>query len=111
MVQHQQASTGEFVDDGNAATAPVPPKEVNGRFIMHVKVHSPFRTYFDDDAFSISAVNDAGPFDILPHHHNFMTLLNPGNIIVRGISGTKTIRINRGVLHVKSDQVVVFLDV
>ena len=50
---------------------------------MHIKVYSPYKTYFDDNAYSISAGNATGPFDILPHHHNFMTLLGPCELSIR----------------------------
>ncbi len=78
---------------------------------MHVKVYAPFKVYFDDLAVSITAVNDTGPFDILPGHHNFMTLLNAGDVIVRTDKSEEKISINRGIMHVKTDDVVVFLDV
>ncbi len=78
---------------------------------MHVKVYSPFKIYFDGPAQSISAVNDTGPFDILPQHHNFMTLLNQGDVIVRTERSQENLQINKGVMHVKADQVIVFLDV
>lgn len=78
---------------------------------ISVKVYSPFKTYFDGPAASISAVNDTGPFDILPHHHNFMTLLNSGEIMVKTTKGDQRFIIARGVMHVKKDQVIVFLDV
>jgi hypothetical protein len=79
---------------------------------MHVKVYAPFKTYYDGIAHSVSAVNDTGPFDILPRHHNFMTLINQGDILIRTEDDTEEkIPINKGVMHVKADQVVVFLDV
>lgn len=78
---------------------------------MHVKVYAPFKIYFDGEAQSVSAVNATGPFDILPRHHNFMTLLSPGDIVVRNDKGEDRISINRGIMHVKADDVVVFLDV
>lgn len=78
---------------------------------MHVKVYAPFKVYFDGSATSISAVNDTGPFDILHGHHNFMTLLNEGDIVVRSEKGEDRIKIIRGIMHVKADDVVVFLDV
>ncbi|GAC1391582.1 MAG: hypothetical protein NVSMB46_04660 [Candidatus Saccharimonadales bacterium] len=79
--------------------------------VMHVKIYAPFKVYFDDNAHSISAVNDTGPFDILPKHHNFMTLLNPGEITARSDRGEEKIKINRGIMHVKANEVIVFLDV
>lgn len=78
---------------------------------MHVKVYSPFRVYFDGLALSISAKNDTGPFDILPRHHNFMTLLSPCDVTIRTDRGEEKLSIQRGVMHVKADQVIVFLDV
>lgn len=78
---------------------------------MYIKVYAPFKVYFDGPAVSISAINDTGPFDILVGHHNFMTLLNPGDIIVRTDKGEEKITITRGIMHVKANRVIVFLDV
>lgn len=78
---------------------------------MHVKVYAPFKVYFDGHAQSISAVNDTGPFDVLSRHHNFMTLLSPCDIVVRSEHGEEKIAISRGIMHVKKDEVIVFLDV
>lgn len=78
---------------------------------MHVKIYAPFKVYFDGNAHSISATNDTGPFDILPRHHNFMTLLNSGDIVVRTDRGEERVPIARGIMHVKADDVIVFLDV
>lgn len=110
MAVKQDASTGELRDDGTDARPRRDPKHPS----MHVKVHSPFKVYFDDEAFSISAENDTGPFDILPRHHNFMTLLNPCEIAIHAANEHQDryrIRIDRGVMHVKADSVIVFLDV
>lgn len=79
---------------------------------IEVKVYSPFRDYYDGPAFSLSAENDTGPFDILPEHHNFISLLNPCDLVVRTVSnGDQKIRISGGLIHVKADKVIVFLDV
>jgi F0F1-type ATP synthase epsilon subunit len=85
-------------------------KEV-GAATMHVKVHAPYKTYFDGEAKSISAENDTGQFDILPEHHNFMTLLNPCEVIIRTGTGEERIKVQQGIMHVKKSEVVVFLDV
>lgn len=86
--------------------------ESNGQRSMRVKVHSPFRDYYDAQAFSVSAENATGPFDILPLHHNFISLLNPCELMIRTVDkGDQRIRISGGIMHVKADQVIVFLDV
>jgi F0F1-type ATP synthase epsilon subunit len=98
------------MEEATAAKPVEKPKPPEGQ--MHVKVYAPFKVYFDGNARSISAVNDTGPFDILAKHHNFMTLLNPGDIIVRNDKGQEEkVTIQRGIMHVKADEVVVFLDV
>ncbi len=82
---------------------------------MAVKVYSPFRDYFDGQAFSITVDNLTGPFDVLPKHHNFISLLIPCDVLIRtpndDASGPIRIRITGGIMHVKADQVIVFLDV
>lgn len=79
---------------------------------MEVKVFAPFKIYFEGPAHSLSGVNDTGPFDILPHHKNFLSLLRPGTITVRSPSkGEFKLEITSGVMHVRSDKVTVFLDV
>lgn len=85
----------------------------SGQFSMRVKVYSPFRDYYDGRAFSVSAVNATGPFDILPKHHNFISLLSPCDLVVRTVNeiDDRRIRISGGIMHVKADRVVVFLDV
>ena len=106
MAVHQQASTGEFVEDDTQVT-----QKKGGKPMMHVKVYSPFQVYFDEDAYSLSGENAAGPFDILPHHHNFISLLNACELTVRAPLSERKIRISGGLMHVKADHVVVFLDV
>jgi hypothetical protein len=83
------------------------------QFSMQVKVYSPFRDYYDGRAFSVSAVNATGPFDVLPKHHNFISLLSPCDLVVRSIEegNDRRIRISGGIMHVKADKVAVFLDV
>lgn len=79
---------------------------------MKVKVYSPFHDYYDGEALSVSAENATGPFDILPRHHNFISLLTGSEIIIRPVGDKiQRILISGGLMHVKADQVIVFLDV
>ena len=84
----------------------------SGKPTMAVKVYAPFKVYFEGEAFSVSAVNATGPFDILAHHHNFLCMLVPCVIKIVAADGTtKEIKAHRALMHVKSDSVVVFMDV
>lgn len=104
MAKRQDASTGKVEDKQEDL-----PKD---RF--HLKVYAPFKVYYEGVVASISAENGTGPFDILANHHNFMTLLSPCELIIRDEPDDKepeTIKISRGIMQVKANDVVVFLDV
>jgi F0F1-type ATP synthase epsilon subunit len=92
--------------DQQTQTKPI----LSNRF--RLKVYSQFKVYFEDDVSSISAVNDTGPFDILAQHHNFITLLNPCDLVIK-TEGKQdfVISITRGIMQVKPGSVIVFLDV
>ncbi len=79
--------------------------------LSQVKVYSPFQVYFDNPAYSVTAVNGTGEFDILPGHKNFLSLLLPGEVIVRTKRDEEKLKIDRGIMHVHDDEVTVFLDV
>lgn len=87
-----------------------PPETVAN--ILHLKIFSPAEVRFDGPALSVSAVNDTGAFDILPNHHNFITLLNPCDIDIVTQSNEHTkIKIKNGVMHVKMNVITIFLDI
>jgi len=104
-----------------AIVAPVQPAEPDSPYttnekgeaiIKQVKVYSPYKVYFDGPATSVSAANETGPFDVLPGHKNFMTLLSAGEIIVRASrGGEEHITTTNAVMHVSEDTIRVFLDV
>ena len=83
----------------------------DGRPTIAVKVYAPFKVYYEGEAYSLSAVNDTGPFDVLPKHHNFLCMLVPCTLTVQSPSGVQNIRVNRALMHVKANRVVVFMDV
>ena len=94
-----------------ASQAEQPAQTPTGKLTMAVKVYAPFKIYFEGDAYSVSAVNDVGPFDILPKHHNFLCMLVPCTLSLETPAGQKTVKISRALMHVKANSVVVFVDV
>ncbi len=108
MIEEHTAASEEVAQAKQAMAA-----SKEGKPTMHIKVYSPFKTYYDETSYSISAVNATGPFDILPHHHNFMTLLSPCVLLIRPLTGRaeQRIRISGGLMHVKADKVTIFLDI
>lgn len=109
-VMRQDASTGEMVEDQQATSEK---RAAGGKQqpTMPIKVYAPFKVYYEGEAYSITAANESGPFDILPHHHNFLCMLLPGELIIRTPYDTKKVKISRALMHVNSEKVTVFVDV
>lgn len=79
---------------------------------LEVKIFSPSKTYFEGKAVSVSAKNKAGKFDILPLHHNFITLLETGVIEVTTTAQVvKEIDVNVSLLHLANGHLTIFTDV
>lgn len=78
---------------------------------LNVIVLSPYETFYDGVANSVSAVNKIGPFDVLPGHINFMSLLSRGSIKLNTPSGEKSFKLERGILKVHDNQVKVFVNI
>lgn len=83
----------------------------DGKPTLEVKVYAPFKVYFEGSAYSVSAVNASGPFDVLPQHHNFLCMLVPCTLTIQSADGTQNIKVSRALMHVKANRVVVFMDV
>lgn len=109
-VMRQDASTGEMVED-KAATEEAAKSADPKKPTMHVKVYAPFQVYYEGEGYSISAINETGPFDILPHHHNFICMLVPCELVIKTPYEVKRVKISRALMHVKAEKVTVFVDV
>jgi F0F1-type ATP synthase epsilon subunit len=76
-----------------------------------VKIFSPYQTYYEGEAVSLSAANRTGPFDILAGHINFFSLLTGGTIMLNTGFQQLEFPITRGILRVSGDEVTLFADV
>lgn len=106
-----ESVVAEAQEKGSADGGADAPKLVDGKPTIKVKVYAPFQIYYEGEAFSLTALNETGPFDILPKHHNFLCMLVPGQLVVRTPFDEKIFRISRALLHVRSNKVTVFVDV
>lgn len=110
QIEEQKQQQSAEPDKKDIELAAKTGKMVDGKPIMDVKVYSPFKTFYDEPAFSISAENITGVFDVLPRHHNFITLVEPCELVIQSPAGEKKIKISGAVMHVKADRVSVLLD-
>jgi F0F1-type ATP synthase epsilon subunit len=83
----------------------------NGLKRFKVKIFSPYQTYFQGEAVSISAANDSGAFDILAGHINFFSLLSSSQLVVNTGFQRLEFPLQRGIIRVERDVVTIFADV
>lgn len=80
--------------------------------LLNVIARSPFNVYYEGPAQSLSAVNRVGPFDILPGHADFFSVLNAGEIIIETGADKEPVgfMINNGIITVRDNEVLLFVD-
>ena len=76
-----------------------------------IKIFSPYQTYYEGDAVSLSAANRTGPFDVLAGHINFFSLLTGGTVVLNTGFQRLEFQIGRGIIRVNHDAVTLFADV
>ena len=76
-----------------------------------IKILSPYQTYYEGEAASLSAANRTGPFDILAGHINFFSLLTGGTVVLNTGFQRLEFQIARGIIRVNNDTVTLFADV
>lgn len=76
---------------------------------LKVKVVSPEKVVWESAAFSVSSKNSQGKFDILPHHANFLTIIEDQPI---KISERKKLlqefRFPRALIYNRNNQVSIY---
>jgi F0F1-type ATP synthase epsilon subunit len=78
---------------------------------FHLLISNPERTFFDGNVVSLSSKNKSGPFDILPDHAHFISLLENQPVEVVDEQGKKqAFQVVRGLISAKENQVRVFVD-
>lgn len=78
---------------------------------FQVKVFSPYQTFYQGSALSLSANNTTGPFDVLYNHGNFFTMISPGIVKVNTGYDMVEIEVARGIMRVADNRVTLFANV
>lgn len=74
---------------------------------LTVKVRNPDVVFFDGEADAVSSTNEKGPFDILPMHENFISLIKDKIVIHLG-GQKKELSVNTGVIRAKGNNIQIF---
>jgi F0F1-type ATP synthase epsilon subunit len=66
---------------------------------------------YQGQAAALSSVNLDGPFDILPEHANFITVIKDYLIIHKPDKTDEKIELKNGVLHSADNRITIYLDI
>ena len=79
---------------------------------LHVIARAPFELYYDGQAGAVSATNRVGPFDILPGHADFFSMLMAGQVIIEQAEGDPIqIDAHNGIITVRDNEVLLFINI
>lgn len=77
---------------------------------LQIIARSPFHVYFEGTALVLSATNKVGPFDILPGHADFFSVLKPGEVVISTENDMVTFKIENGIITVRDDEIMLFVN-
>ena len=78
---------------------------------LSVAALSPFKVYYEGQADIVSAINRIGPFDVLPGHTGFFSILSPGEVVIDTGENEVAFTITNGFMSVRGDQVELFVNI
>ena len=77
---------------------------------LRLEIVTAERTVFSDDVTAVVAWGVEGQLCILPHHAPLMTMLQPGDLMIRKGSEEQYLVITGGFLEVRPDKVIILAD-
>lgn len=78
---------------------------------LNVIARGPFQIYYEGKAKGVSGANAVGPFDVLPGHADFFSILEPGEITITTTDKPVTFKANNGIVTVRNDEVMLFVNI
>jgi F0F1-type ATP synthase epsilon subunit len=77
---------------------------------LNVIARAPFNIYYEGSAEIVSAQNKVGPFDVLPGHANFFSVLKPCTVTILTADEPVIFDIQNGILTVRDNDVMLFVN-
>ena len=84
---------------------------MNNKAFLSITIKNKENTLLEENVSAISSFNEKGPFDVLPLHENFITVITK-NITLHKMDGTKKeMAVERGVLKITKDEVHIYIGI
>lgn len=80
--------------------------------LLSIRISSPENLVWEGKGEWVSSINSKGPFDILPMHANFITVVEKHPIKVKGENGKENeYSFDRAVLYTHDNQVSIYVGI
>ena len=76
-----------------------------------VKILTPESLVWEGRAESLSSINSAGPFDILPQHANMITIIEKSPIEITSTGGNRKFTFEKAIISVKHGDVTIYANI
>lgn len=87
------------------------PKDTTGGKTLHVQVLTPQGVTWEGEATAVSSENSEGPFDLLPEHAHFISLVEKKAITVATQPEVKTFTFETAVIRLIDDKVTIYANI
>ena len=84
---------------------------MNGNTLLKVTIKNKDSEVLEEEVKAVSSFNERGPFDILPLHENFISVVKDKIILHKKDGSAKEMVIERGVLKISENQVSIYLGI
>jgi len=78
---------------------------------LSVRINSPEKFIWEGEAVSVSSVNNNGPFDILPLHANFITIIRNTPIRVNTGQEVKDFTFPNAIIYAHANAVSIYTNI
>ena len=78
---------------------------------LQVEVRSRQGLIYEGELEAVTSYNTVGPFDVLPRHSNFISMINKKLILRQHDGRTDEITLDNGVMMVEENKVYIFLGI
>lgn len=77
---------------------------------LTVIARAPFHIFYEGPAHSVSAENKVGPFDVLPGHTDFFSVMDACEVFIETDKEPITFNITNGIIAVRDNEVMLFVN-
>lgn len=84
---------------------------IKSRDLLSLTVRSRDKILFQGEVKAVSSENEAGVFDVLPQHANFISIIKNNLVILEPNSQKRTFELKIGLLKVWENEAYVYLDI